>query len=252
MKEAEKMIEFIRLFFKKANRKNAVIGLSGGIDSSTVVALSAQALGPKAVYPVFMPYYQPFRLTKSFRNAKKLIQLTKIPLKNFIIEEISAQINAFKKQHGRISKIDLGNKMARERMSLLYYYARKLNGLVVGTSNKSESLLGYFTLHGDGAWDLAPIAHLYKAEVKELARFLKIPPAIIKARPSAGLWPGQTDEAELGFSYQTADQILKKFIEQKMSPAQIEKTGISKQIISRVLKRYRDSQFKLRPPETML
>lgn len=238
-------INKIKNYFEKAKRQNAIIGLSGGLDSSVVCLLCAQALGPKFVYPVFMAC-QPFTSKKSFENAKKIIKLAKIPSKNLIIEEITEQINLFKKKHPRISKIDLGNKICRERMSLLYYYARKLKGLVVGTSNKSEILLGYFTLHGDGAWDLGPIAHLYKTEVKKLAKSLKIPKEIINQIPSAGLWFGQKDEEELGFSYQMADKILKKLVDQKMSPEQIEKTGISKQTISRVFQRYKENQFKLR------
>lgn len=244
MKEVEEIIEFIRDYFKKTKRKVAVIGLSGGLDSSVVTLLCTKALSPKFVYPIFMPYY-PITTKTSFENAKKVIKLAKIPQKNFIIEEITDQINVFKKKHPQISKIDLGNKICRERMSLLYYYARQLAGLVVGTSDKSEILLGYFTLHGDGAWDIAPTAHLYKTEVKRLAKDLGIPQEIIDIPPSPGLWIGQTAKKELGFSYQIADRILAKLVDQKMSPKQIEKTGIPKRTISRVLQRYQENQFKL-------
>lgn len=251
MKEINSIIKFLKDYFKKANRQNAIIGLSGGLDSSVVCLLCSQALSPKFVYPIFIPYY-PFTSKESFENAKKIVNLAKISKENFIIEDITAQLDVFKKSHKKISKIDFGNKMARERMSVLYYYARKMNGLVVGTSDKSEILLGYFTLHGDGAWDLAPIAHLYKTEVKKLAENLGVPKEIINEAPSPGLWKNQTAEKELGFSYEIADKILEKFIEQKLSPKQIEKTGISKQVISRVLQRYQENKFKLKLPGVMM
>jgi len=243
--DSTKTVNFIKNYFQKAGRKKAIIGLSGGLDSSVVCLLCAQALGPKFVYPIFLPY-RPFTPKESLENVKKIIKLAKIPTKNLIVEEITEQINVFRKRHPKISKIDLGNKICRERMSLLYYYARNLNGLVVGTSNKSELLLGYFTLHGDSAWDLAPIAHLYKTEVKKMARILNIPKEIIEVLPSAGLWLGQTDEEELGFSYEIADKILKKLIDQKIPSNKIEKMGISKQTISRVLRRYQENKFKLK------
>lgn len=201
--------KFIKDYFKKANRKTAVVGVSGGIDSSVVVVLCARALGASNIYPVYLPY-QPFAKPENLKYIRAVLKLAKIPVKNFIIEDISSQIDAFKKKHPRIAKIDLGNKMARERMAILYFHSRRLKGLVVGASNRTEMLLGYFTLHGDGAWDLAPIACLYKTEVCQLAKKLKIPKAIIAAPPTAGLWPGQTDEKELGFTYEQADQVLQR------------------------------------------
>lgn len=245
MKKINFIIKFIKDYFEKTGRKTAVIGLSGGLDSSVVCLLASRALGSEFVYPIFMGYY-PFTSQKSLERVKKLVYLAKIPKKNLIIEDITLQLNVFKKKHPKISKIDFGNKMARERMSILYYYARKLKGLVIGTSDKSEMLLGYFTLHGDGAWDLAPIAHLYKTEVKKLAKYLGVPQEIINEPSSPGLWSGQTAGKELGFSYQIADKILEKFVDQKLSPGQIEKTGISKEIISRVLKRHQENRFKLK------
>lgn len=251
MKESyDQIIDFIKSYFRKTKRWKAVIGLSGGLDSSVVCLLASRALGSEFVYPIFMPY-KPFSSKKSYKNVKKIVKLAKIPKGNFIIEDITAQLNVFLKKHPKIDKIDFGNKIARERMSVLYYYARKLKGLVVGTSDKSEMLLGYFTLHGDGAWDLAPVARLYKTEVKKLARLLKIPQEIIDSPSSPGLWQGQTAKKELGFSYQIADKILEKFVDQKLSPKKIEKTGISKQTISRVLKRYQENRFKLQSAGVM-
>lgn len=245
------IVKFLRDYFKKNRKKTAVVGVSGGLDSSVVCLLCAQALGSNFVYPLFIPY-RPFTVKKSLENVRKIVKLAKIPEENLIIEEITEQINLFKKNHPEISRIDLGNKISRERMSLLYFYARRLDGLVVGTSNKSERLLGYFTLHGDGAWDIGPIAHLYKTEVRKLAEILKLPKGIIKAAPSAGFWPSQTDEKELGFSYQTADKILKLFIEEKLSPSQIEKKGFSRLVIRRVLDRYQKNKFKLKQRGVMI
>lgn len=235
--------KFIKEFFIQSGRKNAIIGVSGGLDSSVAFFVCCRALGFEYVYPVYIPY-KPFTSKESFENVKKLVNLAKIPKNNFIIEDITGQLDIFKEKHPDVSKIDFGNKIARERMSLLYYYARKLNGLVIGASNKSEILLGYFTLHGDGAADLKPLAHLYKNEVKNLAKKLEIPEEIICAVPSADLWPGQTDEEELGFSYEMADKILKKYVDEKLSIEQIAKTGISEEIISRVIQRYQTNKFK--------
>jgi NAD+ synthase len=246
LKKISSINKFIKNYFTQAGRQKAVIGVSGGLDSSVTCFLCCQALGSQNVFPIFIPY-QPFSAKKSFANVKRIIKLAKIPEKNFIVEDITSQLNVFKKKHPEISKIDFGNKIARERMSVLYYYARKLKGLVVGTSNKSELLLGYFTLHGDGATDLTPLAHLYKTEVKKLAKLLGVPQVIINSVPSAGLWFGQTDEGELGFSYEIADKILKKFVDKKLSAKQIEKTGIPIQSISRVLQRYQINKFKLSP-----
>ena len=196
--------------------------------------------------------YKLFTSQKSFENAKKAVKSAKIPKNNFIIEDITAQLDIFKKKHPDIGKIDFGNKMCRERMSILYYYARKLKGLVVGTSNKSEILLGYFTLHGDDASDIVPMSGLYKSEVKKLAKILKVPQEIIDIPPSADFWPGQTDEGELGFSYAMADKILKKYVDENLSIEQIEKTGISKNIILAVLQRYQANKFKLKSMRTTI
>lgn len=251
MKEARKIINFIRSFFKKANRKTVVLGLSGGIDSSLTCLLCSQALGPKNIFPLYLPYFpsspsHPF----SPSSLKKVLRLCQIPQKNLVLEDITSQIEAFRKKHPQISKIDLGNKMVRERMSILYYYARKLKGLVVGTSNLSEILLGYFTLHGDGAWDLAPLAHLYKTEVIKLAKHLNLPQEIINQKPTAGLWPGQTDEAELGFTYSQADKILKKYLNKGKFTLSEAKFDLAKSkgpnpLVLKVLSRVRANAFKL-------
>lgn len=236
------IINFIRSFFKKANRQKAVLGLSGGIDSSLVCLLCSQALGPKNVFPIFMPYRPKVHPELA---CSEPVEPVEGPQKNLIIEDITPQINAFLKNHPHLSKIDLGNKMVRERMSILYYYARKLKGLVVGTSNKSEILLGYFTLHGDGAWDLAPLAHLYKTEVIRLAKHLGLPQEIINQKPTAGLWPGQTDEAELGFTYSQADKILKKYLG-KYIPKLPKLPKHPKPLVRQVLSRVHANAFKLK------
>lgn len=253
MNEARKIIIFIRSFFKKANRNKAILGLSGGIDSSLTCLLCSQALGPKNIFPAFLSYFPSSPSQPSLPSqVQKVLKLTQIPLKNLTAEDIFPQINAFLKKHPQISKIDLGNKMVRERMSILYYYARKLNGLVVGTSNKSEILLGYFTLHGDGAWDLAPLAHLYKTEVIKLAKYLGLPQEIISQKPTAGLWPGQTDEKELGFTYSQADKILSSleivianFNGRSSSPKHPKFPKHPNPLVQKVLSRVRANAFKL-------
>jgi NAD+ synthase len=152
----------------------------------------------------------------------------------------------------KIDKIDKGNIMARQRMIVQYAFARRLNGLVVGTEDLSEYYLGYFTLHGDQACDISPISGLFKTQVKELARYLKMPNWLLEKKPSPGLWEGQTAENELGFSYEEADPILYLHCLKKYSKERIIKKGFNQKLVNKVLERVRTTDYKRESPPKIL
>ena len=224
-KTNRKIISGIKNYFKSAGKKKAVLGLSGGIDSALTASLAAEALGKRNVAVLAMPLLgtSSKASTKDAENlAKKLgIKLFKIP------------INKIKKQFSRLlwkqSKIAGANINARIRALLLYNYANSNDCLVVGTGNKTEFLLGYFTKFGDGAADIFPIGDLWKSEVRALSKFRKLPKELLEKPPSADLWKGQTDEGELGLSYGEMDTILEVLEKRKnYSLKNFDKTKVKK------------------------
>lgn len=216
---ASTITNFISQTFTSTHKSNAVIGLSGGIDSATSLFLTAKALGPSHVHAFYLPTKKsnPIHLI----DAKKATAAAGIPEENFhhfpITSIIQKSWRLIKLHSPQISnsndptspQLRLANLTARIRMLILFDAAKKLDALVIGTENLSERMLGYFTRFGDEASDLEPIAHLFKTEVVELAKQLGVPDSIITKAPTADLWPGQTDAAELGFTYEEADPILK-------------------------------------------
>ncbi|PJE73291.1 MAG: NAD(+) synthase [Candidatus Tagabacteria bacterium CG10_big_fil_rev_8_21_14_0_10_40_13] len=193
-------VEFIRTIFNQEKVDRAVVAVSGGIDSSVALVLIVKALGAENVYILQLPYKN-----QGTENSDLILDFVKIPLKNRVKINIGKIVDGF----GVKDRVRLGNIMARVRMIYCFDLAKKLKALVVGTENKSEKLLGYYTRFGDEAADIEPIIHLYKTEVRKLARELEIPEEIIKQKPTAGLWPGQIDEGDLGFTYKEADQVLR-------------------------------------------
>ena len=261
--ETKHICSFLTKTLKQAQHQKVVVALSGGIDSSTSLALSALALGNENVYVLKLPYNQTH--PELLEYAALAIKAYKIPKKNVMELDIAPAVDKIwgsilitlsKSQSGNakdLNQIRLGNVMARVRMVYLYDTAKANKALVVGTENRSEELLGYFTRFGDEASDIEPIKHLYKTQIKELATYLKVPQPIIDQAPTAGLWQNQTDEAELGFSYEIADQILYLSFEQKKSPAQITKL-LGKQwhkTVTLVLDRVNSSLFKHHLPYTI-
>lgn len=220
-----KIEEFLRKTLKKTGFTKVVLGLSGGIDSSVSLSLAVSALGKENVHVLLMPY-KTFN-SLGLQHAKDVLAFLKIPESQIEIINIDPIIESLEKNL-HISKDDtvrLGNIMARVRMVTLFDRAKKLPALVLGTENRSEYLLGYFTRFGDEASDIEPIQHLYKTQVYDLAKYLGLPPQIIKQTPTAGLWHGQTDEGELGFSYKEADQVLHLYFDKHISVTDIAKKG---------------------------
>lgn len=201
----EQVIEkFLAEKLRKIGAKGFVLGVSGGLDSSVCLRLCAKAVGKDRVLALLMPEKDSPR--DDLKDSKELCKLEGVKFK---VVDITGPIDAYKKAiNGKIDKKSLANIKARCRMAVLYHIANSERRLVVGTSNKSEMLFGYFTKFGDGAADLEPIGDIYKTEVRELAKKMGIPAPVIKKAPSAGLWKGQTDEGEMGITYERLDAIL--------------------------------------------
>jgi len=211
----EKIVNFIRKKIKESKAKGVVLGVSGGIDSTTASYLAVKSLGKEKVLGVIMPYYQNQELEDAIFVCKNL----GINYKIISIKEI---VDKFEEALGfEIDKVTKGNLMVRSRMVILYGIANARKYLVLGTSNKTEFLVGYFTKWGDGASDIAPLLSLYKTEVKKVAKMLGVPEKIISKKPTAGLWEGQTDEDELGIEYDLLDKILYRLVELKMKKEKI-------------------------------
>lgn len=202
----QKIITWIRRQVRQAKAKGVVFGLSGGMDSAVTATLCVRALGKKRVLGLILPCLsQKQDLIDAHLIAKKL----KINVKSIDLGPI---YKVCLKPLPKADQVTCGNLKARLRMTILYYFANKLNYLVCGSSNKSERIIGYFTKFGDGAADILPLGDLLKSQVKELAKTLNIPQSIINKTPTAGLWPDQTDEGELGISYSQLDDILARLL----------------------------------------
>ena len=237
------LVEFLRESFKKAGFSKAVLGLSGGIDSALVAYLLRDALGKENVLAIMMPYKS--SNPDSLNHAKLVVEDLGVNSKTI---EITDMIDAYFKNEKEATSLRMGNKMARERMSILFDYSSKENALVVGTSNKTEIYLGYSTQFGDSACALNPIGDLYKTNIWDLSRYLKIPNELIEKKPSADLWEGQTDEQEMGLTYKEADQVLYRMLEENKTVKEILAEGFSKDLVDNILKRMNRSEYKRRMP----
>ena len=237
------LVEFLRENFKKAGFSKAVLGLSGGIDSALVAYLLRDALGKENVLAIMMPYKS--SNPDSLNHAKLVIEDLKINSKTI---EITDMIDAYFKNEKEATSLRMGNKMARERMSILFDYSSKENALVVGTSNKTEIYLGYSTQFGDSACALNPIGDLYKTNIWDLSRYLKIPNELIEKKPSADLWEGQTDEQEMGLTYKEADQVLYRMLEENKKVEEVLAEGFNKDLVDNIVRRMNRSEYKRRMP----
>ena len=237
------LVEFLRESFKKAGFSKAVLGLSGGIDSALVAYLLRDALGKENVLAIMMPYKS--SNPDSLNHAKLVVEDLKINAKTI---EITDMIDAYFKNEKEATSLRMGNKMARERMSILFDYSSKENSLVVGTSNKTEIYLGYSTQFGDSACALNPIGDLYKTNIWDLSRYLKIPNELIEKKPSADLWEGQTDEQEMGLTYKEADQVLYRMLEENKKVDEVLAEGFNKDLVDNIVRRMNRSEYKRRMP----
>ncbi len=237
---------FIKDQFRKIGAENAILGLSGGIDSALVGFLTADAIGPDRLRTYILPYRTsaPSSREDALAVAQTLgCSVTEVP--------ISAGVDAVEASlpgGAPITAIQRGNIAARMRMITLYHESARHNGIVMGTGNKSEGAIGYTTLHGDAACAINPIGDLYKSQVRALAAHLGVPEAILTKAPSADLWPGQTDESEGGFDYPTLDRILFRLVDQGASHASVVADGFDGELVARIQKMIAASQFKREMP----
>jgi len=233
------LVGFIKSELNRVGFSKAVIGLSGGIDSALSCYLVAKALGADNVLAVRMPYQT--SSTESLDHASLVIDDLGV---HSLTIPITDMVEPLFKKFPDMSNMRRGNVMARERMIILYDQSEAFNGLVVGTGNKTEILLGYSTLYGDSACALNPIGDLYKTQVRQLARAVGVPSQIIDKPPSADLWIGQTDEDELGFSYEDVDKLLVHLVDGRYSPDDCVDAGFSKSFVQSVVQRIQRNHFK--------
>lgn len=222
-----------------------VVGLSGGIDSAVAASLAVRALDKDKLLGVLMPYRSSSE--SSVSDARELVASLGIESRRI---DISPMIDTYFGDSDRIDRVRAGNKMARERMSILFDIAQETGRLVLGTGNRTEICLGYTTWYGDSACSLNPIGELYKTEVREIARKIGVPEMIIAKPPSADLWAGQTDEGEIGVSYGTIDAILKKMVDEGVrSMRELTDDGFDETDVSRVVSLLNRNAFKRRLPD---
>jgi NAD+ synthase len=237
------LVGFIQNEVRKVGFDRVVLGLSGGVDSSLVATLAAEALGPTNVVAFIMPYKTSD--PKSKTDALQVVQQLGI---HHLEIDISRQIDAYFERFRDADQKQRGNKMARERMSILYDQSWAWRALVIGTSNKTELLLGYGTIYGDMASAINPIGDLYKTQVWQLADAVGVPTAIVQKAPSADLWTGQSDETELGFQYRMIDQLLYYLVDRRYSVEELKRQGFDEAFIADIVRRVRENQYKRRLP----
>ena len=237
------LVSFIRNEVEKVGVHRVVVGLSGGVDSALSAMLAAEALGPKNVLAVMMPYKG--SNPESLVHAELVVEKSSVEA---LTVDITPEIDAYFERFPDADAKRRGNKMARERMTILYDHSARWNALVLGTSNKTELLLGYGTLYGDMASAINPLGDLYKTQVWALAGAVGVPEVIVQKRPSADLWAGQTDEAELGFSYREVDKLLYLMVDLRYSRPELVAAGFAAGFIDEVVLRIMNSQFKRRLP----
>jgi NAD+ synthase len=237
------LVRFVRSEITRVGFSKAVLGLSGGIDSTLSAYIAAKALGPENVYGIRLPYST--SSDETMDHAELVSRETGIRM---LTIPITKQIDAYFHHHPNASRLRRANKMARERMTILYDQSAALGALVVGTSNKTELLIGYGTIHGDMASALNPIGDLYKTQVRAISRSMGVPEAIIAKKPTADLWVGQTDEAELGFTYAEVDRLLVRMVDERARPDELVSEGFDPEFIRRIARMVQTSHYKRRLP----
>ncbi len=234
---------FIRRETHKAGFKRAVLGLSGGVDSAAAAALACRALGPGNVLCALLPHRA--SSPESRRDGRRIARLLQA---RSVLVDITPMVDAYFRRERGASRLRRGNKMARERMAILYDLSARERAMVIGTSNKTELLLGYGTIFGDLASGINPLGDLYKTQVRALALHLGIPEDIVLKVPTADLWAGQADEKEIGYSYEDVDRLLVLLIDRRERRAEAIAAGFPRRMIERIMRFVESSQFKRRPP----
>jgi NAD+ synthase len=237
------LVLFLRDAVTKVSFERAVIGLSGGIDSALSAYLVTEALGPENVLALRMPYKVSSQ--SSLDDAQDVIDALGIHSDTV---DITPMVDPLLERFPEASQLRQGNVLARMRMVVLYDQSAAFDGLVIGTSNKTETLLGYTTIYGDNAAAVQPIADLYKAQVRQLARALGVPEHIIDKPPSADLWAGQTDEDELGFTYELADQMLYLLVDERYTVDEVVAEGFDRALVEKIWRQVRLNHYKRTMP----
>ncbi len=235
--------DFIADEVKKAGFQRVVIGLSGGLDSTTTAYLAANSLGPEEVCGLIMPY----KTSDPRSEEDALLVAEKLGINHLRID-ITPMVEPLFQTFSQMDRVRKGNVMARERMIILYDQSREREALVLGAGNKTEYLLGYTTLWGDMACALAPLGDLYKTQVYQLAAFLGVPERILQKKPSADLWASQTDEEELGFTYEEVDTLLYFMVDKSYTFSKLKELGYKREFVRDVFLRIQSSQYKRRLP----
>ena len=237
------LVRFIQNEVRKVGFERVVLGLSGGVDSSLAARLAAEALGPGNVMALLLPYRSSD--PRSRADAMAVVEQLGIRWQEI---DISPQIDGYFARFPEADQRRRGNKMARERMSITYDQSWAWHALVLGTSNKTELLLGYGTIYGDMASAINPLGDLYKTQVWELAEGVGVPTQIVQKAPTADLWAGQSDETELGFRYRVVDRLLYYLVDRRYRIEELVAEGFDRQFIEQVVRMVRDNQYKRRLP----
>jgi len=239
-KTADDIVNFLKEEFKKRGKTKAILGLSGGLDSS-VCAILCQKAGLD-LYGIILPCKK-----SGLVDSKKIVEFLKLKKDRVMLLDIGKTVDALAKDLKKIiklDKVDLGNLAARQRMVAQYAIARRQNGLVLGTEDLSEYYLGYFTLHGDQACDISPISSLFKSQLFGLAKYLGAPKWLLQKKPSPNLWEGQTAEKELGFSYEDADPIIFLHCCQGIGKEEIVRRGFDEKLVGKIIERIESTDYK--------
>jgi NAD+ synthase len=237
------LVLFLRDAVTKVGFERAILNLSGGIDSALVAFLVAEAVGPENVLALRLPYHSSSQ--DSLDDAQAVIDALGIRSDTI---EITAMVDPLLARFPDASNLRKGNIMARMRMVVLYDQSAAFRALPIGTSNKTETLLGYTTIYGDNAAGVQPIADLYKAQVRQLARALGVPSSVIDKPPSADLWAGQTDEDELGFTYDLADQVLYLLVDERYTVEEVIAEGFDRKFVEKIWRQVRINHYKRTMP----
>ena len=237
------LVMFLRDAVTKVGFERAILNLSGGIDSALVAFLVAEAVGPENVLALRLPYKSSSQ--DSLDDAQAVIDALGVRSDTI---EITAMVDPLLARFPDASNLRKGNIMARMRMVVLYDQSVAFRALPIGTSNKTETLLGYTTIYGDNAAGVQPIADLYKAQVRQLARAIGVPSSVIDKPPSADLWAGQTDEGELGFTYDMADQVLYLLVDERYTVEEVIAEGFDRKFVERIWRQVRINHYKRTMP----